>query len=328
MGSNKLEQIIGSLTKEEREQLLNKLQEMIVNEFSNENLEESNVSSCHKCGSISIRKAGSYDGRQRYKCKDCGLKFTSKSSTIFGTTKLDKSVWLKYVECMVDKLSLQASANKVGVGLKTSFFMRHRILECMKKYIGDFRVGKGNKADFDECFVRESFKGNHKKSSDFTMPRKVRKHGGDNVKSGISSDQICILSGINDTNDVIMEMASRGEISGNIITKILTGKIENGSIISTDRKSAYVKTLLSFGANHNRYKSDRSEGTIAKVNSLHSRFKLFMERFRGISTRRLPNYLIWFVWQETFNQSPRCKQRGMTRFHNLRYNCSYSFSMP
>ena len=132
------------------------------------------------------------------------------------------------------------------------------------------------------------------------MPRKVRKHGGDNVKSGISSDQICILSGINDTNDVIMEMASRGEISGNIITKILTGKIENGSIISTDRKSAYVKTLLSFGANHNRYKSDRSEGTIAKVNSLHSRFKLFMERFRGISTRRLPNYLIWFVWQETF----------------------------
>lgn len=302
MSSNKLEQIIGTLTKEERKQLLTKLHEMIINEFSKENYNESEINYCHKCGSVSVSKFGFHRENQRYICNDCRKTFTSKSNTIFGTSKLDQTVWLKYVECMVDKLTLQASADKVRVGLKTSFFMRHRILECMKKYIGDFRVGKGNSADLDECFLRESFKGNHKKNPDFVMPRKARKHGCDHVKRGISNDQICILSGINDTNDVLMEIATRGEISINDITRILKYKIDVGSIINTDRKSSYIKSLLEMGANHNRFKSDRSEGTIAKVNSLHSRFKLFVHKFRGVSTRRLDNYLTWFVWQETFKQ--------------------------
>ena len=33
-----------------------------------------------------------------------------------------------------------------------------------------------------------------------------------------------------------------------------------------------------------------------RVNALHSALKAFLARFRGVSTRRLPNYLAWFCW--------------------------------
>jgi hypothetical protein len=38
--------------------------------------------------------------------------------------------------------------------------------------------------------------------------------------------------------------------------------------------------------------------TLARVNSLHSRFKTWMERFHGVSTKHLGSYLAWFKWIE------------------------------
>jgi transposase-like protein len=33
---------------------------------------------CHRCGSEQYRKNGSYQGVQRYRCKDCGAYFTAQ----------------------------------------------------------------------------------------------------------------------------------------------------------------------------------------------------------------------------------------------------------
>ena len=112
---------------------------------------------------------------QRYRCKNCNTSFTAKSKSIFATTKLEKEKWLKYIECFVDCLSLRRCAEKVGACLKTSYFMRHRILECLKKNQSQFIVNKYNKGQLDEAFLRENFKGNHSKSINFSMPRKPRK---------------------------------------------------------------------------------------------------------------------------------------------------------
>lgn len=58
---------------------------------------------CHKCGSIEIRKEGkTVDGRQRYKCKCCGYKFTDnlKYANDFvkprELTQKDKNLILMY----------------------------------------------------------------------------------------------------------------------------------------------------------------------------------------------------------------------------------------
>lgn len=39
---------------------------------------------------------------------------------------------------------------------------------------------------------------------------------------------------------------------------------------------------------------------ISHVNSLHSRFKKWVDRFNGVVTKYLPNYLHWFKWLQIF----------------------------
>lgn len=45
---------------------------------------------------------------------------------------------------------------KTKVCLKTSYFMRHRILECLKQNDSQFIVNKNNKGQLDETFLPEN----------------------------------------------------------------------------------------------------------------------------------------------------------------------------
>lgn len=68
----------------------------------------------------------------------------------------------------------------------------------------------GGVIEVDEALFRESFKGNHKKSSTFTMPRKSHKRGvkdsfsskTEKRKRGISKEQVCILCTMDRFNGV------------------------------------------------------------------------------------------------------------------------------
>ena len=64
-------------------------------------------------------------------------------------------------------------------------------------------------------------------------------------------------------------------------------------------KAAYSsgKPALGVGAH---IASKREEHAINRVNSLHSQMRHFIGRFRGVSTRRLENYLAWFKWTWCF----------------------------
>lgn len=71
--------------------------------------------------------------------------------------------------------------------VKTSFYMRHKILDCIREYIGVGTV-KGI-VEVDETFQAVSYKGNHKKSS-FAMPRPARRRGGEVKVREISSENV------------------------------------------------------------------------------------------------------------------------------------------
>ena len=68
-------------------------------------------------------------------------------------------------------------------------------------------------------------------------------------------------------------------------------------MVSTDRQRGYVRALAEMGvAAHERFTSSGPRAPLNRVNALHSALKAFLARFRGVSTRRLPNYLAWFCW--------------------------------
>ena len=296
-----IKEYVPKMSRGEKEYLLESLAALIDRELI-DGLTEDDRTACPHCGCPHTVKKGRSGTHQRYLCKGCARTFCSSTNRILALSKLDRGIWVDYARCMIDGLTLRRSAERCGVGLKTSFYMRIRICECIAGFLEAFRVGTGCAAEIDEYYLHESFKGNHAKNPAFTMPRRPKRRPSDNLKGGISKENICILTGINDRGAVFLEMAGRSTLSNAQALELLSGKILEGAIVSTDWHPGY-KTVMSElkVAVHNRYPSRyRKGGVINAINSLHARLSFFLASFKGVSTRRLHHYLSWFSWLESF----------------------------
>ena len=260
------------------------------------------VECCPRCGSAAVVKKGKAgNGEQRYLCRACGRTFGMGSERILGTSKLPKETWMAYAECFVLMLPLRECARRCRVCLKTAYTMRHRLIECLSAYSPSFRVERGCGCKLDETYFPESFKGNHAKGS-FTMPRPSRHRGKQVHRRGLSRERICVMTGVNDSNETFLEVTGRGALSRERAMDALRGRIAAGSVVATGRAAAYVGVLaeLEVAAHAANDPMDRSEGTINRINTVHSLLGAFMEPFKGVSTKHLGDYLTWFRWCRTF----------------------------
>lgn len=254
------------------------------------------IERCPCCGSVAIVKKGkSRNGEQRYLCRDCGRTFSDSADRILGASKLLLETWMAYAERFVLMFPLRECANRCCVCLKTAFTMRYRFIECLKEYSPEFHVGQGQACELDETFFPESFKGNYSKGS-FNLPRKARHRGEQFHKCGLSRDRICVIMGISDTNATFFDVSGRSVVSRNRAEKALRGRIGTGMVVATVKATACIDLQHDLKvALHKSYDStDRSEGTISRINTLHSLLDSFPARFKGVSTKHLGAYFDWF----------------------------------
>ena len=201
------------------------------------------IERCPRCGSAAVVKKGkSKNGEQRYLCRGCGRTFGMGSERILGTSRLPKETWMAYAECFVLMLPLRECARRCRVCLKTAYTMRHRLIECLSAYSPSFRVERGCGCELDETYFPESFKGNHAKGS-FTMPRPSRHRGKQVHRRGLSRERICVMTGVNDSNETFLEVTGRGALSRERAMDALRGRIAAGSVAATDRAAVYVNVL-------------------------------------------------------------------------------------
>lgn len=83
---------------------------------------------CPRCQSVSVCRWGRFAGRQRYRCGTCRRTFSDLTGTPVAWSKCLGSL-PAYRDCMRGSASLRASARSVGVHLTTSFRWRHRLLD-------------------------------------------------------------------------------------------------------------------------------------------------------------------------------------------------------
>lgn len=255
---------------------------------------------CPHCGSERVvRKGHDADGSQRWLCKGCGRTFRDEPDTIITRSKLKPAVWMRYLECFVDCLPLRECAKRCGVSLRTSWLMRMRLIESIKGHLPEFHAKAGAAVQLDETYLRESFKGNHTKG-EFTLPRPARHRGTPASKRGLSREQICVMSGANDAGAAFLELSGRGAISKSRVLASLDGKIDKGAFALSDKSTAYPGAMEELGVEYRRAVSGAHE--INRVNALHSQLDGFLSRFRGVSAKRLGEYLAWFLWRRTFSE--------------------------
>ena len=212
---------------------------------------------CVYCSGKHIVKNGTRkDGVQTYICRDCGKSFSASSNSITSRTRKKISIWAKYLKCMIDKKTLNESADECGISLRTAFVWRHKILDAIKE-VAEKTYLKGV-VEADETFFNVSYKGNHSKSNTFTMPRKAHKRGGSVHTKGLCST-LCT-----DHEKAYLDFAKKKQIN------LIQMEVECNTLDVNNRM---------FG--------------IQRINAYHSRLQGFIKKFHGVATKYLDNYIVW-----------------------------------
>lgn len=271
---------IKALTDSEIEELFNTIGEIIsfrtmTNSLYNDSREQrfSKGVACLLCGGTNVIKHGKKNGVQRFRCKDCQKTFNDRTKTPLANSHVSLEQWIDYAKCMVMGLSIRKSASICQISVKTSFYMRHRLLDAVRNFQGIGEVS--GIVEMDETFLPESFKDNHKKSG-FTMPRDSRKRGKQVKKRGISNEQVCMATAIDREGNIIFEMTNKGRIKTADLERLYKGRLDPDALICTDSHKSYITFAKNNVAEHIRIASDKHKNGvyhISHVNNLHSKFK-------------------------------------------------------
>ena len=279
-------------------------------------LEERKSHVCPHCGSSHVSKNGHWNNKQRFVCHDCNASFGVSTNTILHQTKKDVATWMLYVNCMMKKLSIRKTAEICGINIATSFAWRHKILDALSNMMDG--ISLGGVVEADETYQLVSFKGNHKKSKNFTMPRPSRKRGGKASKRGLSNEQVCITCGVNLDGKSVGRISNLGKPSCKELANVLDGHVASGSIFVTDHHRGYCKLANAYGVSHIRIPRNHHVANgfnIQTVNYYHSSLKGMINiHFKGVATKYLNNYVVWHNLVNFAKESESEKEMSMRDF--------------
>ena len=255
---------------------------------------------CVHCGSVKVKRNGKYRGRQRYFCHDCCKSFNDLTNTpISGSRYLGK--WSKYFRMMVEGYTLPKIAEELDIHISTCFYWRHKILFALRSL--GFQGLKGI-VESDETFFKESFKGREVEG------RKPKKRGGRDPKRGISNLKITVVVAQDRNGQVVAQKAGTGRVRAEEIDAVIGEHLNPSSLLCTDTATNYKKFALIKGLKHETINISK-EGYVKKgiyhlqhVNNFHKRLKDWMDRFQGVATKYLDNYLYWFKFLQQNKKMP------------------------
>ncbi|MDO9628786.1 MAG: IS1595 family transposase [Acholeplasmataceae bacterium] len=238
-------------------------------------------------------------GRQRYFNKTTGKTESDTSASIVRYTKKSYEQWSSFIKYMLYGLSLKAIALEVGISKTTAFAWRHKVIEAIKNYQEVIQLSGEIQAD--ETYFLLNMKGPWKKKS---MPRDPKKKGGPGIYRGVSNEQVCVFVAIDENDQVITKIIGQGNPLKENLQEPLQGKVQQGSHFTTDSKSAYRDIIKDLGCALTQIPSGlhvKDEYSLGLINQYHSELKTWFKRFRGVSTKHLENYLMWFRFMKYLN---------------------------
>jgi transposase-like protein len=250
---------------------------------------------CPFCKSIRCVKNGTTQyNRQKYYCKECKKSFSDTSNSIVFKSKYTYDQWIKFIDCELHNYSLVEESNKVGISESTAFLWRHKLYESIAN------VKKGiilsGKIEIDGKYYSINLKGTKPEK----MPRMSKKRSSSAYR-GISHHKICVLSAVDENDNMLFEIVGLGPES-NEMMKEVEGKITNCTVLVSDGKFAYqtyckehkcINEMVKSGtySNENKY-------NLATINGLHSELENDFKCRRGISTKHLQGYLDMFLFKK------------------------------
>lgn len=304
---------------------------------------QENISGCIYCGSSQIKSHGfTSKGTRRFLCKSCKKSFTENHGAALKGTHLSKSEWIQILTGLVHNLSLSKIAVDIDRSVPTVWLCRQKVCKAIADYYGYSDLFHGT-TQADEYYLRACFKG--KRDPEFfifTLHRMPRHHrtyaervaylinnnlydrllaedpdylefllsGEDKKKRGVSNDQICVLTLVDESNHLYLEPVSVGRLERAMAKTKLKPRFdrEHRTVMVTDALAAYDRATYGTGVRHETIPSGKhtvKKYNLAKVNSVHSLLSQYMDQQAGrvYTTKYLDINLMLFWWLYKFRDS-------------------------
>lgn len=291
------------------------------------------VVACPHCGSASIKKHGTKDGRQRYRCKDCQKTFSSTVGTLHQHSKLTKYQWKGLIKGLILNLSIRNIADDIEVNPRTVWYNKQKICNALAELFYQQDNFNGI-VECDEYIVRLSFKG--KRDANFfvnelgRLPKHhrsysekiayLKKNGlwerlqsnperlenlltAKGANPGRIHEQASILTCKDRSQNLYISPVCVGRVENQHVFKHLSGRIDHNTIIVTDTYAPYQNFAEMENIQIEQILFQRhAKGAfnLGNINSLHSRISAFWpkEAERDPATKYIDLQLMLFWWLE------------------------------
>lgn len=273
--------------------------EKVTAETTNYENVSAHITCCPHCGSVRFVKNGfNPHHRQKYRCKDCKCVFMATTGTMFTHSKTSFDKWITFIAGELNCLTLEQQSVATGLSKTTCFNMRHKLYQAASKLQNEIVLN--GEIELDPTYTSINLKGTKPKN----MPRfskhrgKSRKTRSSNKLSGINHHKVCIVTAIDEHDNILYKVGGLGRESADILNRFRHHFSSDSMIISDDCHS--IQTFVS----DNELKSEiiPSNGTttptgktVSSTDELHTELKSLIRWKRGISTRHLQGYLDWLV---------------------------------
>lgn len=291
---------------------------------------------CPRCGSRTPHRWGTFAGRQRYRCSRCGKTFSDLTGSPFQHAR-DLASWHPFMDCLARGCSLRDTALHCGISLSTAFRRRHRILSWRTGFEEAARPLRGC-VGLHELRIPESFKGSKR------LPRPPRAHAlpwRERFRAGPNA-LILVLAQDRLASPGWGPRRGRVRMAGVVgrpphaatLRRCLGRNLSQGAClhpaISPSWEGWPSRPLFPHNARETRgcersgstrgrpeLMSGMVRGMTESVVTYRQRMRQWLPRFRGVSTRYLPHYLVWFeIWAAVFQDEgdlERWREGGSAR---------------
>jgi len=239
---------------------------------------------CPRCRCEYVTKAGVHNGRQVYKCKNCKYQFRETAkSLVYHLHKYP--LILDYLKCMLEGKSLRACAREVGISLPTSFRWRHKILSAIQGLEGGINFSGITEAD--ELLMQYSEKGRRYKSPEEKEQAMKTVHP--NVAVLVMTDR---------EGNLLFKYTGENKVQNSQIKEELKRRVSENNLICFKPNDEFKQAVMESLSKKVIVRRKTKGLAIYSVNVAEKKitnFLVWMMRFRGVATKYLQNYLMWFV---------------------------------
>lgn len=226
------------------------------------------IEACPTCGEKRYIKYGSYNGIQRYKCKECGSTFSNATNCLWSYSKKEPTKWIQFIEYILERKSLRFCAEKLEISLVTAFYWRHKVLHGLtfssvpEKLSGNVYIQRK--------LLPENFKG----SKNITTNKR---------------HNIWVIAAKGDYDSLIAKPISRGFWDLPSFNKKIYYLIDKKSYIIP-----YGDRYISLVANKHNKKRIKIVQDDNKLKFFHNTLGLWLKKYHGVATKYLEEYLSLF----------------------------------